>query len=85
MAPLPAHLNVDTIPVVLNKQLGTPLKGDAELHLLAGMPFRFVDSQVPTHAPSAVLANAQKAGLSLADATTLSNEMAKRIAGTKHD
>lgn len=30
-------LNGDTIPVIM-KRLGTPLKGDAELHLLGEMP-----------------------------------------------
>lgn len=80
---LPLQLNADTIPVLLNKQCGTPLKGDAELHLLAGMPFRVADSLVTTTTPAAVNTAATTAGFSSGDATTLSNELTKRVSG-KH-
>lgn len=80
---LPLQLNADTIPVILNKQLGTPLKGDAELHLLAGMPFRVADLAQVT--PAATLTVAQTAGFSLADATKLSTELTSRQSGKKHD
>jgi hypothetical protein len=75
-AVLPLNLNEDTIPVVLNKQLGTPLKGDAELHLLAGMPIH------PNHLISVatVTTAATTAGLSTADATKLTNELTRRKA-----
>jgi hypothetical protein len=36
-------LDDDSLPVYLNKQLGIQLKGDAELHLHAGMPLRVND------------------------------------------
>lgn len=34
---LPVRLDGDTIPIIM-KNLGLPLKGDTELHLLAGEP-----------------------------------------------
>lgn len=71
---LPLQLNPDTIPVILSKQLGTPLKGDAELHLLAGMPFRVADL-VDTVAMSTA---ATTAGFSAGDAVTLVAEVTKR-------
>jgi hypothetical protein len=39
---LPLQLNEDTIPVLLAR-MGTPLKGDGQLHLMAGMAFRVGD------------------------------------------
>jgi hypothetical protein len=80
---LPLLLNADTIPVVLAKQLGTPLIGDAQLHLLAGMPFRVADLIPVT--PAQVSTAATAAGFSTNDATTLSNELTKRQSGKKHD
>lgn len=80
---LPLLLNADTLPVVLNKQLGTPLTGDAQLHLLAGMPFRVLDLTAVT--PAGVSTAATTAGFSAGDATTLSNEWTKRQSGKKHD
>ena len=35
-------VNEDTIPVILARA-GTPLKGDGQLHLMAGMPLRIHD------------------------------------------
>jgi hypothetical protein len=40
--PLPAVLNEDTLPVLLAR-IGTPLKGDGQLNLMAGMPLRPAD------------------------------------------
>jgi hypothetical protein len=35
-------VNEDTVPVILARA-GTPLKGDGQLHLMAGMPLRIHD------------------------------------------
>lgn len=40
---LPAQMTPENIAVFLQKQLGIRLTGDAELHLLAEMPFRLSD------------------------------------------
>ncbi len=78
---LPLQLTADTIPVILNKQLGTPLKGDAELHLLAGMPFRLADLTGVT--PAAVNTAATNAGFSTADATKLQTEWTSHQSGKR--
>lgn len=80
---LPLQLNPDTIPVILNKQLGTPLKGDAELHLLAGMPFRLADVLVATTTPAAISTAATTAGFTAGDAQKLSDEISKRGKGQR--
>jgi hypothetical protein len=36
-------LDEGNLPTYLSKQLGVPLTGDGELHLLAGMPLRPAD------------------------------------------
>lgn len=66
-------LNDDTIPVLL-KVMGTPLKGDAELHLHAGMPLRVAD-QVDT---AVVSTAATAAGFTTNEATAITNEISKR-------
>lgn len=70
MASLPS-LNSDTIPVILTKQLGIQLKGDAELHLLGGMPLRPCDQIVNAD----VTAAASIAGFSAGDSTTLTDAL----------
>jgi hypothetical protein len=72
--PLPAKLDADTIPVILNKQLGTPLKGDGELHLLAEMPLKLTD-RLPT---AAVTTAMTAAGIADGDATTFTAALTKR-------
>ena len=37
--PLPLRLDADTLPVILAR-IGTPLRGDGQLNLLAEMPAR---------------------------------------------
>lgn len=73
---LPQLLNEDTLPVLLRKQLGLRLLGDAELHILAGMP---VDLNHLISAAS-VTAAATTAGFSTADNTKITAELAKRKA-----
>lgn len=71
---LPLRLDADTIPVILAKQLGTPLKGDAQLNLLAEMPIH------PNYQLSVatVTAAATTNGLSGADTTKLTAELSRR-------
>lgn len=74
---LPANLNEDTLPVVLAKQLGQPMKGDGQLHLLAGMPLRVAD----THVNTTVNTAATTAGFSAGDATKITTALTNRKAG----
>jgi hypothetical protein len=71
---LPRTLDADTIPVILAKQLGTPLKGDAQLHLLAGMGGNVGEQLLATTVTTAATA----AGMAGADVTRLTNELTKR-------
>lgn len=78
---LPLLLNADTIPVVLAVQLKTPLMGDAQLHLLAGMPFRVAD-QVTS---ASVTTSATAVGGAALDITKIATEVSNRSKGSKHD
>ena len=74
---LPARLDEDTLPVIMAKQLGQPMKGDGHLHLLAGMPLRVAD----THTNTTVSTAATTAGATAGDATKITAELTKRKAG----
>lgn len=61
-------LNSDNLPGVLIRA-GTPLKGDGQLHLLAGMPLRVND----VVAEATITTNATNSGFAAGDVTTLVN------------
>jgi hypothetical protein len=73
--PLPTVLNEDTLPVVL-KSIGAPLKGDGQLHLLAGMPLRVHDAV----ASAALTAATTAAGTPAPDVARITAELTKRKA-----
>lgn len=71
---LPAALNEDNIPVILTKQLGIRLWGDAQLNLLAGMPLP-LSSEL---ALAAVTTVATTAGAAAPDITKLTAALTQR-------
>ena len=73
---LPRVLDADTIPVILEKQMGIQLKGDAQLHMLAEMPLRAQDAVV--HATIDAVAPA--AGFTTPDIAKVHAELTKRKA-----
>ncbi len=66
MATLPTLINEDTLPILLAR-IGTPLKGDGQLHLMAGMSLRAVD----VLSEASVTTAHTTAGFSTADAATV--------------
>jgi len=73
---LPLHLDADTLPIILAR-IGTPLKGDAQLNMLADMGARPMDIL----SNAVVSAAATGGGLSASDATAITNELTKRRHG----
>jgi hypothetical protein len=73
---LPLRLDADTLPVILAK-IGTPLKGDAQLNMLAEMPAH------PSHIliNATVNAAAIAAGFAAGDANKITAELTKRKHG----
>jgi hypothetical protein len=70
---LPRSLDADTLPVILTK-IGTPLRGDSQLHLLAEEPAH------PNHILSNTTVNAAAitSGYTASDASRITAELSRR-------
>jgi len=75
MAGLPAAgLNSDNIATFMAKQLGTPLKGDMELHILGEQPIKVTEVFSAANTTTA----AQNAGFTDGALTTIVNVLTKK-------
>jgi hypothetical protein len=73
---LPNKLDEYELSIFMQKQLGIQLKGDAELHMMGGIPLRLAD-QIPAATVTTAMTNA---GITDGDATTVTNVLTKKKA-----